>query len=129
MVWWGMILPKFTGSREEQARAVAEALVGLFGEAREEAKPSGYVGGRQEAMEALRKYRVEGYAGSRNKLGGGVSRLSFYIRHGVLGIREVAESVRERFGKSFDSVKFWQELGWRQFWRPGSWSNPLKDGV
>ncbi len=117
MVWWGMILPKFTGSREKQARAVAEALVGLFGEAREEAKPSGYVGGRQEAMEALSKFRVGGYAGSRNKLGGGVSRLSFYIRHGVLGIREVAESVRERFGKSFDSVKFWQELGWRQFWR------------
>jgi len=35
----------------------------------------------------------------------------------VLGLREVAESVRDRFGRSYDALKFWQELGWRQFWR------------
>ena len=32
-------------------------------------------------------------------------------------MREVAESVRERFGQSYDALKFWQELGWRQFWQ------------
>ena len=25
--------------------------------------------------------------------------------------------IRERFGESYDAAKFWQELGWRQFWR------------
>ena len=67
--------------------------------------------GRKAGLEALEKFQVQGYAGTRNKLKGNVSRLSFYIRHGVLGIREVAESARERFGKSYDAVKFWQELG------------------
>ncbi|NBR72257.1 MAG: hypothetical protein EBT75_09240, partial [Proteobacteria bacterium] len=112
-----MFLPKFTGSREEQARGLAKAMVGMYGEKMEEARESVYVGGRKAALEALEKFRVQGYAGTRNKLKGNVSRLSFYIRHGGLGIREVAESVRERFGKSYDAVKFWQELGWRQFWR------------
>ena len=29
----------------------------------------------------------------------------------------MAETIRERFGESYDAAKFWQELGWRQFWR------------
>ncbi len=112
-----MILPKFTGSRDEQARSLARVMEGMYCEKVEEARESVYVGGRKAGLEALERFRVQGYAGTRNKLKGGVSRLSFYIRHGVLGIREVAGSVRERFGKSYDSGKFWQELGWRQFWR------------
>ena len=122
-----MILPKFTGSRPEQARSLAKAMVGMYGEKMEEARESVYVGGRKAGLEALEKFQVQGYAGTRNKLKGNVSRLSFYIRHGVLGIREVAESVRERFGKSYDAIKFWQELGWRQFWRHlyGLWGDGI----
>ena len=112
-----MIVQKFTGSREEQAAGLAQAMAGLYLELPDRAKASIYVGGRGAGLEALAQFRVQGYAGTRNKLKGNVSRLSFYIRHGVLGIREVAESVRERFGKGYDAVKFWQELGWRQFWR------------
>ena len=96
---------------------MADALAGLYVESVEDAKPSTYVGGRKAALTALEKFSVQGYAGTRNKLHGSVSRLSFYIRHGVLGLKEVAESIRTRFGKSYDAVKFWQELGWRQFWR------------
>lgn len=92
-------------------------MVGLYREPIEEAAPSVYLGGGKAATEALEIFQVQGYAGTRNKLGGNVSRLSFYIRHGVLGIREVAENVRDRFGKSYDTIKFWQELGWRQFWQ------------
>ena len=103
-----MIIPRFTGSREEQARSLAKAMVGMYCEKMEEARESVHVGGRKAASDALEKFRVQGYAGTRNKLKGNVSRLSFYIRHGVLGIREVAESVRERFGKSYDAVKLWQ---------------------
>ena len=112
-----MKLEGFSGSREEVARKVADALAGLYEEAQVHARPSPYPGGRKAALAALEKFSVQGYAGTRNKLHGNVSRLSFYIRHGVLGLREVAESVRERFGLSYDALKFWQELGWRQFWR------------
>ena len=122
-----MIVQKFTGSREEQAAGLAQAMDGLYLESPDRAKASIYVGGRKAGLEALERFRVQGYAGTRNKLKGNVSRLSFYIRHGVLGIREVAESVRERFEKSYDAVKFWQELGWRQFWRHlyGLWGDGI----
>lgn len=112
-----MILERFSGSREQVANQVARALEGLYAESAEEAKPAPYVGGRKAALEALDKFSVQGYASTRNKLQGNVSRLSFYVRHGVLGLREVAERIRERFGVSYDAAKFWQELGWRQFWR------------
>ena len=122
-----MIVPKFTGSREEQARGLAKRMVGMYCEKMEEARESAYVGGRNAGLEALERFRVQGYADTRNKLNGNVSRLSFYVRHGVLGIREVAESVRERFEKSYDAVKCWQELGWRQFWRHlyGLWGDGI----
>jgi len=122
-----MIVPKFTGSREEQARVLAKRMVGMYGEKMEEARESAYVGGRKAGLEALERFRVNGYADTRNKLNGNVSRLSFYVRHGALGIREVAESVRKRFGKSYDAAKFWQELGWRQFWRTlyGLWGDGI----
>ena len=96
---------------------MAQALAGLYAESAEEAKPAPYEGGRKAALMALEKFLVQGYAGTRNKIHGNVSRLSFYIRHGVLGLREVAESVRDRFGHSYDALKYWQELGWRQFWQ------------
>lgn len=96
---------------------MARALAGLYGEPVEQAKPAPYIGGRKAALEALANFAVEAYAHTRNNLNGNVSRLSFHIRHGVLGLREVAESVRDRFGRSHDALKFWQELGWRQFWR------------
>ena len=92
-------------------------MTGLYVEPLEEAKPAPYEGGRKAALMALEKFSVQGYAGTRNKIHGNVSRLSFYIRHGVLGLREVAERIRERSGQSYDALKFWQELGWRQFWR------------
>ena len=122
-----MKLEKFSGTREEQARSLAKAMVGIYCGKVEEARESVYVGGRKAGLEALERFRVQGYAGTRNKLKGNVSRLSFYIRHGVLGIREVAESVQERFGKSYDAIKFWQELGWRQFWRHlyGLWGDGI----
>ena len=112
-----MKLERFSGDREQVGRKFAEVMVGLYGETPENAKPSPYSGGRKAGLEALAKFSVHGYANTRNKMHGNVSRLSFYIRHGVLGLREVAESVRDRFGRSYDAIKFWQELGWRQFWR------------
>ena len=89
-----MKLEAFSGNREQVARKVAEALAGLYGEGLNEAKPSPYLGGRKTGFAVLKKFSVQGYANTRNKIHGNVSRLSFYIRHGVLGLREVADSVQ-----------------------------------
>lgn len=112
-----MILERFSGTREQVGSQVAQALAGLYLESEEQAKLSPYAGGRKAGLAALERFAVQGYANNRNKIHGNVSHLSFYIRHGVLGLREVAESVRNRFGRSYDTLKFWQELGWRRFWR------------
>lgn len=112
-----MILERLIGTREQVGNRVAVALAGLYAESVEEAKPAPYAGGRKAARVALEGFEVHGYANTRNKIHGNVSHLSFYIRHGVLGLREVAESIRDRFGRSYDALKFWQELGWRQFWQ------------
>ena len=113
-----MILERFAGNREQVARQVAQTLVGLYAESAEEAKPAAYLGGRKAALVALEQFSVQGYANTRNKLQGSVSRLSFYIRHGVLGLREVAENIRDRFGRSYDAMKFCRSWGGGSF---GGW--------
>lgn len=95
------------------------------------------VGGRAAAYERLENFEAVRYAASRNFLSGDVSRLSPYIRHGVLTLRAVLESVRDRLkGPSFE--KFVQELAWRDYWRrvhekigDGIWQDrePGKTGV
>jgi hypothetical protein len=79
-----MILPKFTGSREEQARGLAKAMVGMYCEKMEEARESVYVGGRKAGLEALEKFRVQTYAGTRNKLKGNVSRFKVKGRFAMM---------------------------------------------
>jgi deoxyribodipyrimidine photo-lyase len=86
----------------------------------EDVRPGGWRGGRQAALAALAAWNPEGYARRRNDTadaGGCVSRLSPYLRHGVLGLREVAAHVERRVGRTEDALKFWAELGWREFWQ------------
>jgi deoxyribodipyrimidine photo-lyase len=74
------------------------------------------LGGRAAAEEKLDRFQDTSYAASRNFLSGTVSRLSPYIHHGVVTLREV----RERFaGRNAgrDSLKFVQELAWRDYWQ------------
>lgn len=113
------LLPPAT-SREQLADWLAQVLEGCYCEDRARAKPSAWKGGRSEGLDSLRAFSVEGYASRRNYVPEdmtNVSRLSPYIRHGMLSLREVAEAIRERVGRTADSVKFWAELGWRVFWR------------
>ena len=78
-----MKLERFLGSRDKVALQFAEAMKGLYAESIEQAKPSPFVGGRKAGLAALERFSVQVYAGTRNKLHGNVSRLSFYIRHGI----------------------------------------------
>ncbi|GAB4248132.1 MAG: hypothetical protein OHK005_14620 [Candidatus Methylacidiphilales bacterium] len=115
-----MRLVPSAGLREELAEWLATALEGCYGENRSEAKATAWKGGRAAGLAALRAFSVEGYASRRNYVPDDlttVSRLSPYLRHGMLSLREVAETIRDQVGRTVDSVKFWAELGWRVFWR------------
>ena len=76
-------------------------------------------GGQQAADAALRAYDVRGYARLRNNVlpspSRGSSRLSPYIRHGLLTLREVWDHVAD--GPQADVVKFRDELLWQEYAR------------
>jgi deoxyribodipyrimidine photo-lyase len=75
------------------------------------------VGGRQAALKALQKIDPAKYATTRNFLTGAVTRLSPYIRYGVLSLREVREYVLTRVQKREDATKLINELAWRDYWQ------------
>lgn len=76
-------------------------------------------GGQQAADAALQAYEVSGYARRRNNVwppdSRGSSRLSPYIRHGLLSLREVWDHVAG--GPSADVTKFRDELLWQEYAR------------
>ena len=82
------------------------------------ASPS-FRGGQQAADAALAAFDVTDYARDRNEVWPqqrrGASRLSPYIRHGVLTLREVWEHVAS--GPARDVAKFRDELLWQEYAR------------
>jgi deoxyribodipyrimidine photo-lyase len=110
-----------------------------------------FPGGRRSAEARLTAIDPARYGASRNHLEGAVTRLSPYIRHGVLTLAEVREAVfaRLREGPGADPEGGWSaaqrragekliaELGWRDYWQrlwrqlgDGIWLDrePLKTG-
>jgi deoxyribodipyrimidine photo-lyase len=77
-------------------------------------------GGLAAAEHKLGSFDGRRYAGTRNFLDGAVSGLGPYIRHGVLTLRQVAQ-------RAMGSVKFVQELAWRDYWRRVHYS--IGDGI
>lgn len=78
-------------------------------------------GGRAAALAALAAIDPVAYAASRNHLDGAVTRLSPYIRHGVLTLAEVRQAVftalaTRGLGRSAGE-KLINELGWRDYWQ------------
>ncbi len=78
-----------------------------------------FTGGQSAADAALAAFDVTGYAGRRNEVfpaaRRGASRLSPYIRHGLLSLSDVWEHVAD--GPSGDVEKFRDELLWQEFAR------------
>ena len=75
------------------------------------------VGGRKAAQKVLEKVDSGRYAKSRNFLTGAVTRLSPYIRYGVLSLAEIRDYVLERVQHPDEATKLINELGWRDYWQ------------
>ena len=102
-----------------------------------------FPGGRRAAEARLAAVDPARYGASRNHLGGAVTRLSPYIRHGVLSLAEVRDAVFARLRKQEEAAdavqgelfagigegrrwsagqrrageKLIAELGWRDYWQ------------
>ncbi|MBM5800151.1 MAG: deoxyribodipyrimidine photo-lyase [Cyanobacteria bacterium K_DeepCast_35m_m2_023] len=124
-------LPRTFSSRED----LQQTLQQLFAQASGELSP--IVGGWAAAQERLAAVDPGAYGRSRNHLDGAVTRLSPYIRHGVLGLAAVRDAVLWRISRRLEGEKLINELGWRDYWQrlwtqlgDGIWDDrePLKTG-
>jgi deoxyribodipyrimidine photo-lyase len=94
-------------------------------------------GGRAAALAALHAINPQSYAGSRNYLDGSVTRLSPYLRHGVLTLAEVRDHALAVVDQPQQALRLIQELAWRDYWQrlytqlgDGIWLDrePIKTG-
>ena len=97
-------------SREDITAHLKEKLEGLYST---EPSPNEMIGGRKAALEALKKYTFAGY-GRRNFVDANTSRLSAYLRHGMLSILEVADHARKN-ARGRERDEFLKQLSWREF--------------
>jgi deoxyribodipyrimidine photo-lyase len=72
-------------------------------------------GGRQAALARLSQIDALAYERNRNFLNGAVTRLSPYLRHGCITLKEAYEYVRQKFGDNAEKLIF--EFAWRDYWR------------
>ena len=59
----------------------------------------------------------QAYARSRNFLNGKITKLSPYIRHGMVSLNHVRNLALDRAGRKADAEKLIQELAWREYWQ------------
>ncbi len=74
-------------------------------------------GGYAAAQERLRHIQPALYASTRNHVDGAVTRLSPYIRHGVLSLAEVRDFVLQQASAPGEATKLLNELAWRDYWQ------------
>lgn len=72
-------------------------------------------GGRLNALKRLNQVDAIAYDRNRNFLNGAVTRLSPYLRHGCITLKETFDSVQTRFKPNTEKLVF--ELAWRDYWR------------
>jgi deoxyribodipyrimidine photo-lyase len=82
-----------------------------------EGDASPIVGGATAAQQRLQAIDPLRYAATRNFGDGKVSRLSPYLRHGVLSLNAVRNAALAHDESPARVIKFIQELAWRDFWQ------------
>ena len=81
-----------------------------------EPKPGTLPGGRTEALRQLHAYDPAAYGRTRNHLDAAVSRLSPYLRHGMLSSVEVRDHLRATWPNDPARLgEFLRQLAWRDF--------------
>ena len=105
--------PALDMAAAERDRFLADALPGcVLGEPTRGPIP----GGRAAALAALHGYDLADYGRSRNFMDGAISRLSPYLRHGMLSITEVRDAIKSRYAtEPARSEEFLRQLAWRDF--------------
>ena len=74
-------------------------------------------GGRRAGLARLAEMKPQSYERSRNFVGGDVTRLSAYLRHGVLTLAEVRDEALRRVTNPRDAGKLINEFAWRDYWQ------------
>ncbi|WP_428388253.1 FAD-binding domain-containing protein [Mucisphaera sp.] len=74
-------------------------------------------GGLAAANDRLAAINPREYAKTRNFPDGSVTRLSPYLRHGVLSLAQVRDKAIETAGSARGAYKLINELAWRDYWR------------
>jgi len=74
-------------------------------------------GGRAAALEQVARMDPGAYERTRNHVSGAVTRLSPWLRHGVLSLAEVRDAALSRVQRTEDAAKLISELGWRDYWQ------------
>ncbi|GAB4367033.1 MAG: FAD-binding domain-containing protein [Bryobacter sp.] len=74
-------------------------------------------GGQRAADTALDKIEPSRYGFTRNYLDGKVTRLSPYLRHGVLTLARVKDHAFAKVNDRLHAAKFVVELAWRDYWQ------------
>jgi deoxyribodipyrimidine photo-lyase len=74
-------------------------------------------GGRSQAEQRLSEARLRDYASTRSYLDGAVTRLSPFIRYGVLSLDEVRNHALAAAHNPGEVEKFINELAWRDYWQ------------
>ena len=105
--------------RQDVVRWVAEHLGHLTLEGPDGVAPGGHVGGQSAADTALATLDVTGYARRRSEVlpesRRGASRMSPYIRHGLLSLRDMWDAVAD--APSDDKRRYRDELLWQEYAR------------
>ena len=103
----------------ERAAAIVRAMPGYEGPVGSSTEISAnlWEGGRAAALERLATVDPAAYARTRNHVDGAVTRLSPWLRHGVLSLAEVRDAALARVRRPEEANKLISELGWRDYWQ------------
>jgi len=103
----------------ERGAAITRTIpaCGSTADARVNASDIDWKGGRAAALERLAAIDPVDYARTRNHVGGAVTRLSPWLRHGVLSLAEVRDAALAHVKRPADAAKLISELGWRDYWQ------------
>ena len=96
---------------------LAEALRALLPYLANDFTVSPTLGGRRAALDTLALIKPEPYERNRNFLSGDVTRLSAYLRHGVLTLAEVRDYALEQASDPWRAGKLINEFAWRDYWQ------------